>query len=121
MPWFQNQSLTSVGVENTRVARQRFGPHLDPMRSSMRVWTLKGPPFERHGCGLDLGPHAATPGPRARARSKPPCELLVQDEERGRLILRNSRCLHVVLSAVATTVLTTAQCGRMPKTTPAAR
>ena len=54
MPWLQNQSLANTGVENTRLARRRFGPHLDRMRSSMRVWTSKGPTFEKHGCGLDL-------------------------------------------------------------------
>jgi hypothetical protein len=54
MPWFQNQSLTGSGVENTRLARQRFGPYLDPVRSSMRGLDLESPAFVKHGCGLDL-------------------------------------------------------------------
>lgn len=39
MPWLQKQSLARTGVEVKRLARRQFGPHLDPMRSSMRVWT----------------------------------------------------------------------------------
>jgi hypothetical protein len=71
MPWLQNQSLTRNGAANKRLARRRFGPHLDPMRASMRVWTSKGPAFERHGCGRTSRgcPHAIA---HARGRIRLP-------------------------------------------------
>jgi hypothetical protein len=55
------------------------------MRCSMRFWTLTGPTFEKHGCGLDL---TWPPIGVAHARSNPPPQFLVQDEENGILILQ---------------------------------
>lgn len=77
--------------------------------SATTFWTAFGPHALSCG-GLDLkrstfrdawlrpGPQVAARSPHARARSNPPTRFLVQDEEKGPLILQMARMSPVVVA-----------------------